>query len=390
MFNPHLTTSLLFFCLFNSACTFEEERKNYFNVNGDIYGLEGELTLNANGSEELIIRSNSDSSSGQKFSLRQRFYSGDTFKVSIAEQPSLQYCRFINNQPPAGEFFSATITNQDFDEININCLNYHHIGSSLESLSADYHHTCLIDNEGAKCLGGDARHTENTNITQITTGLINPRSITSSDTHGCVIDDTGIVCWGREAQASVPPHIVNPREVEAGSWFSCAIDDTGLKCWGWELLTTEIPFDIVNATNLSVGRASACVLDNGKPICRATSKIQIEDVPDILDHVSYMSVYKNTACAIQDHKLYCWGDSASADSYGIKLNNTLSKIRLGYRIYCLANDKTVSCTDQISHELMEDIVKIMPNAKSIELGIKHACATNDEDAICIGNHFAYQ
>jgi hypothetical protein len=388
--NPYLSTSLIFYCLLNTACVLEKEENNSFKVKGDIYELEGDLILSINDNEELIISNNLINNSNQKFSFRQRFNTGNDIQISITKQPDSQYCKFIKDRTNIGISFSDTITDHDFDEIGISCRSYSRISNNPESLSADYFHTCIIDNNGPRCLGEDWKHSSDTNITQIPSGLVNPRKITSSDTHGCVIDDTGVVCWGKDNQTDSIPKLDNPREVKAGSGFSCALDDLGLKCWGWELLATEVPMDIVNAANLSVGRASACVLDNGQPICRATYDALIEIVPDLLDHATYMSTYEETACAIQDNKLYCWGGWVNPDTYGAELNSTLSQFYLGLSTYCLASEKTVACTDQPSHTLMEDMISIMPDAKSIELGIYHICAMNNDDTVCFGNHFANQ
>ena len=384
LINPYTTIIIIFCCLFNSACTLEQEDKNSFNMKGDIYQLEGELTLTADDNEDLILQSNLSTSSQQQFSFRQKFYTGDNVEISITKQPRSQYCRFIRSGIIIGEKISTTITDQDFDEIIIDCQSYSRTNNNPESLSADDFHTCLIDNAGARCLGKDQ------NMTNVTTGLVNPRKITSSDTHGCVIDDSGVVCWGVDSQEVIPSNLSNPKEIKAGSGFSCALDDMGLKCWGWDLLASEVSMNIENATNLSVGRASACVLDNGKPICKANDNPLITNVPDILNHVTSMTLYQSTACAIQDKRLYCWGDWVNPDSYGIELNTSLSQIYLGKNTHCLANEETVACTDQSSHHLMEDMTKVMPNATSIELGIYHICAMNDDDTVCFGSNLAHQ
>lgn len=386
--NPYPAISLIFCCFFNSACTPEKEEKYSFDVKGIIYGLEGELILSANGNEEIIISDDPNNFHIQQFSLRQKFNSGDDIQISIIKQPNSQFCKFIKDNSSIGLKFSDTITDHDFDKVGISCLSYSRISNNPESLSADYFHTCIIDINGPRCIGDDWAYSQDTNITQITTGLINPRKITSSDTHGCVIDDTGIVCWGKEDQITIPSTLTNPREVKAGSGFSCALDDAGLKCWGWEQLSMEASINIENATNLNIGRSSVCLLDNGQPICKAISNPSITNIPDILDHVTYMSVYEKTACAIQDKKLYCWGGWINDDSYGMELTNSLSEVYLGKNTYCLANKSTVSCTDQSSHYLMEDMISIMPNAKSIETGKYHICAMNNDDTVCFGSDFA--
>jgi hypothetical protein len=388
--HPYPAISLIFCCLFNSACTPEKEEKYSFDVKGDIYELKGDLTLSVNDNEELIISNDSNNDHNQQFSFRQRFNSGDEIRVSITKQPELQHCKFVKDRSSIGTNFSDIITDNDFDEIGIDCQSYSRISNNPESLSADYFHTCIIDSNGPRCLGDDWRHSQDTNIIQITTGLVNPRKITSSDTHGCVIDDTGVVCWGQDDQIVIPSTLTNPREVKAGSGFSCALDDAGLKCWGWETLSMAASIYIENATNLNVGQSSVCLLDNGQPVCKATSDQLITNIPDILDHVTYMSIYERTACAIQDKKLYCWGGWVNADSYGIELTNSLSQVYLGNGTYCLANKSTVSCTDQPSHYLMEDMISIMPNAKSIETGIYHICAMNNDDTVCFGSNFANQ
>lgn len=383
---PYLTLLLIFSVLFTGACSFEGDDKDSYKVEGDIYDLQGEVALSINDNEVLVIEGGSNDSTLKRFVFRQELLEGEEFKISIIKQPESQYCQFYGTQIITGESFSGIVENQDFIDINIDCLSYNRISNQPQSLSVGNYHTCFIDSDGAQCMGRDSNYAGNINITQLPMGLSNPKDITSAAYHGCVTDDTGIVCWGEEDKALVPLNLVNPRELQVGEGFSCALDDEGLKCWGgWDLLSTTVPFDIENATNLTVGRASACVLDSGKPICRATSDQGIIYVPDILDHVTYISIYESTACAIQDSKLYCWGDWVNPETFGADLSDDLLHINLGITASCLANKQVVSCTDASMKFSMKDMVNIMPDATNIGIGRYHVCAMNDKDILCFGN-----
>jgi len=388
---PFIALLLLFNFLFISACTFEDDsNEGAYKVRGDLYDLNGELTLSLNGNEELIISNESSEYSLQQFSFRQKLNIGDEVEVSIVNQPASQHCRFYENPNVVGEFFSGVVDDQDFVDINIDCLSYNRVSNGPQSISTGSYHTCIIDNEGARCVGQDGPYAQNVNITQLPTGLSNPKSISSSSSHGCVLDGTEIVCWGKDENTTIPLNLINPREVQVGEGFSCAIDDEGLKCWGWELLSSIVSMDIEDASNLTVGRASACVLDHGKPICRATTDSIITNVPDILDHVTDISIHESTACAIQDKKLYCWGSWVNPEAYGAELSANLSWIQLRWDASCLANESTVTCTDHPIGTLMEAMVNIVPDAKSIGMGIYHVCAMNDDGVTCFGSNFANQ
>jgi hypothetical protein len=385
----YFTLLLILSFFVTSACTFEDnDNEGSYEVQGNLYHLDGKLTLSLNGNEEIIILNDPDNQRSQ-FSFRQKLYAGNDVKISILKQPESQFCQFYENQNLIGESISGVVEDQDFNNMYIDCLSYNRISNNPQSISTGYYHTCIIDNDGAKCMGQDSRYTQGVNITQLPTGLINPINITSSHSHGCVLDDTGIACWGAEENTRIPSNLINPRELQVGGGFSCALDDEGLKCWGWDFLSSIISMDINNASNLTVGRASACILDNGKPICRATSDSLIPSVPDILDHVTDISIHESTACAIQDNKLYCWGSWVNPQVYGVELGADLSWVKLGGDVSCLANEETVACTSHPIGSLMEAMVNIVPDAKSIGMGIYHVCAMNDEAVTCFGSASAY-
>ncbi len=386
---PSLVFLLIFSLLLSSACSLEDDGNDSYKVEGDIYDLQGEVALSINDNEVLVIEDASSENISRRFVFRQTLFDGDKFEISIIKQPESQYCQFYGKQIITGESFSGIIEEQDFIDINIDCLSYNRISNQPQSLSVGDYHTCIIDSDGAQCRGEDSRYVGNVNITQLPIGLSNPTDITSAAYHGCVIDNTGIVCWGDEAKALIPSDLVNPRELQVGEGFSCALDEEGLKCWGWDLLSSAVSFDIENATNLTVGRASACVLDSGKPICRAVGDQSITNVPEILDHVTYISIYESTACAIQDSKLYCWGDWINPETFGADLSDALMHINLGITASCLANKQVVSCTGSPIRFLMEDMVNLMPDAKNVGIGRYHVCAMNDDDTLCFGSNFAY-
>lgn len=386
---PLLSFLLIFSFFFVSACSLEDDDKDNYKVEGDIYDLQGEVALSINDNEVLVISESSSESILQRFVFRQTLLEGDEFIISIVKQPESQYCRFYVGSSTTVEVFSGVIENQNFTDLDIQCLSYNRISNQPQSLSVGNDHTCFIDGDGAKCMGRDSNYAGNVNITQLPIGLSNPKDITSAAYHGCVTDDTGIVCWGKEDKTVVPSNLVNPRELQVGEGFSCALDDEGVKCWGWEALSSALSFEVDNVTNLTVGRASVCVLDNGKPICRALGERAIANIPDILDHVTYIAAYESTVCAIQDKKLYCWGNLFNSNGYGTDLSTELIHINLSFDMNCLANEETVSCTDQPVGSLMEEMVHIMPDAKNIGIGGYHVCAMNDEDILCFGSAFAY-
>lgn len=385
----YLSVVLIFCFLFTGACSFEDDDKDSYKVEGKIYGLQGELALNINDDEVLVIEDESSDAILKRFVFRQELLEGDGIVISIIKQPESQYCRFNVDSNTTDEVFSGVVENQDFIDLSIHCLSYNRISHSPKSISADGFHTCLIDNEGARCFGEDTNYYGKVNITDVTAGITNPVNITSSVSHGCVLDDTGIVCWGEEESTVIPVNIINPRELQVGEGFSCALDDDGVKCWGWDDLSSALSFDVENAKNLTVGRASVCVLDDGKPICRALGKRAITDIPDILDHVTYIAAYESTVCAIQDKKLYCWGGLFNSNGYGTELSADLIHINLSFEMNCLANVETVSCTEDPIGLLMKQMVNLVPDAKSIVTGRYHVCAMNDDDVLCFGSAFAY-
>lgn len=386
----YFTLPLVLVCIFLNGCKFtDENNKNYYHVLGHVTGLNGQITLGLNDNEELVIENEVSSVERKPYQFRQEFYSGEKIGISIIKQPESQFCYLYDNTS-SGQSKSGTITEQDNSEINIYCRTYYQTGNGPQSISADYYHTCLIDNDGARCTGDDAHLLETVNITNIPSNFINPRDITTSGTHGCVIDDTGVVCWGDDDKTVVPSGLMNPREVKVGDDFSCALDDQGVKCWGWESVAIKLSSDITGATNLTVGRENACVLSNGKPVCRSISDDGISSVPLFLNNVDEISIYEKVACAIQDKKLYCWGDLIPEYTSGFQLSDNLSYISLNSFVSCLANEETVACTDQPIGNNMRDLAEAFSNIKKIEIGSHHLCAMGNSHIKCFGSNYSMQ
>lgn len=103
----------------------------------------------------------------------------------------------------------------------------------------EYSHNCVLENSvfytnGYKlaCFKSDNyNHLGRLNWPQ---SLNNPTQISAGLMHTCVLDDNGVKCWGGNAlgQASVPSALLNPVQISAGAFHTCAIDDLGVNCWG--------------------------------------------------------------------------------------------------------------------------------------------------------------
>lgn len=388
----YLTLILILSYLLLSACKFiEDEDENSYRVLGHIEGLNGEVIFDLNGTEELVVSSKNESDAIERlsFQFRQSLHEEDKIDISIIKQPSSQYCFFYGDISLGGNIFGV-VKSQDYSEVYVYCRTYYKNSNSPQSLSASISHTCLIDNDGARCVGDDERYFDSVSITKVPTSLINPKDISTSNTHACAIDDTGVVCWGDDDKTIVPSNLINPRAVKAGDGFSCALDDEGLKCWGSEKVESKLSFDTDDATNLSLGKASACILTDGKPVCRSVFDSEILNVPTLLDNVNEITVYEQSACAIQDKKLYCWGGLIPQNNEGIELSTDFSLITLNVFLSCLANEVTVACTGEPIDSVMADMAGAIWDAKKIEMGSHHLCAMSDEEIMCFGEKYQLQ
>ncbi len=75
------------------------------------------------------------------------------------------------------------------------------------------------------------------------------RSIAAGYFHTCVLDDEGAKCWGRDdyGQTIVPTNLIGVRQIAAGGNHTCAVDDEGVKCWGSNGYgQTSVPTDFKN------------------------------------------------------------------------------------------------------------------------------------------------
>ncbi|MBV1879962.1 MAG: hypothetical protein KUG79_20140 [Pseudomonadales bacterium] len=193
-------------------------------------------------------------------------------------------------------------------------------------ISTKGYHNCALDETGVVCWGLDS------NGENRVPSLIDPMFVDAAHGHTCAIDRTGtgkeVVCWGANyANQTVVPSLTNPRWVSGGQGFGCAIDDNGIICWGGNAHgQTDVPA-LQNPSELSVGIFHACAIDDtgsgGEVVCWGSSTCQnpgeanycadnlgvipFTDVPFDVVNPTQVSAGIWHTCAIHDGGVSCWG-----------------------------------------------------------------------------------
>ena len=106
----------------------------------------------------------------------------------------------------------------------------------------------------------------------------------------CALTDEGVVCWGNDNGVLEVPHLSNPTEVMVGTGYACALENSGEVCWG------------TNPESLfSLETENTCVLANETVSCNGLN-------PPALTNPSRLDSNEDSACAIDDSGVVCWGD----------------------------------------------------------------------------------
>ena len=255
-------------------------------------------------------------------------------------------------------------------------------------VSAGYDHTCILDDSGVVCWGGNNRN--QTDVPE----LINPTQVSAGGINTCALDDSGVVCWGLVySHATGLPDINNPTQISAGgiSYF-CALDDSGVVCWpGSDVAKKNLPH-LINPTQVSAGPASACAIDDTGIICWGNNDYGQLNVPN-LSNPTQVSLGYNHACAIDDLGVTCWRglDESTESGYGNtnvpELNNP-KQVSLGSSHTCAIDDSGVVCWGNNDHGQTD--VPALSNPTQVSSGGHHSCALDDSGLVCWGRNDAGQ
>jgi hypothetical protein len=203
--------------------------------------------------------------------------------------------------------------------------------------------------------------------------------LSSQDGQNCVLDLDGVWCWG-SLSVPVPASLKfkNPRRIAAGNSFTCVIDDEGLKCWG-DSRHYSLPGDLTTASEVSLSSGTGCVIQNKSVRCFG-SDVSTVMTPRGLTNASAIAVSDyESACALNDGSLVCWGDRASVALPDLKNPRELSTSQSEY---CALDDDGVTCWSE--NATSRPLNQKLSHPRGLSGGLSSGCVIDDDDVHCWG------
>jgi hypothetical protein len=381
-------------CLALTACSSNDNETppETFKISGDIFtaNSSGNAIGEIVGGNIVISINNEDYSVNTSkvftpFTFDTELKSGESYTISISEQPESGYCRIDSGEE------QGVIAESDIERVSIKCSFYSRGLPGVTEVSTSEFHTCVILNSQVYCWG-----TNDGGRLDVPAGLVNPRKISTGWFHSCVLDDYGVTCWGddeNESVTTIPTNIQNPIELAVGAFRTCIIDDNGLQCWGSEN-SSNYPKDIKNPNSLVLNIGLACVLDDKKPVCwgsgATTDPLPVRaHVPDSIVSADAIAIGSFHSCALMDGSVSCWGGD---NSYGendvpAELKN-VSALSLGASSSCALTDQGVKCWGASDISNTNDFEEILDTPTRISISGLHGCAIDTQGLVCLGYSYA--
>lgn len=201
-------------------------------------------------------------------------------------------------------------------------------------------HVCVWDDEGVKCWSKNPYAKEFQKAK-----LLNPTQISAKDDQVCARHNKGILCWKHdELNSLIYESNENIKQISAGSSHTCALHDSKIKCLGsyfessHKNMSTKVPA-LNNPTFVASGHETACAIDNNKVVCWGSNEDKILNVPN-LNNPKKITVGRFNACAINNEDITCWGGRDQTNSY---LLNNPTQISLDTNHACAVHDNGVRC-----------------------------------------------
>lgn len=201
------------------------------------------------------------------------------------------------------------------------------IAGEVLMLSAGYIHACALTNLELVCWGGDSVFTHSAKgQADVPDNLGIVSNVSAGGFHTCAISDGVPVCWGSNInnQISVPAIEGSIDFLALGRLRSCAYGDNGLNCWGWNIGYDQSPppINLGNVSKLDIGFfAVTCAIVEGDITCWGEGgesfgwpSFNTNDIPLGIESATDIAVGDAHACAIDDNGVHCWGAGQSGEN----------------------------------------------------------------------------
>jgi hypothetical protein len=300
--------------------------------------------------------------------------------------------------------YSITAEGTEFVEFKPYVQKFNEIFRSAYLVSAGENHTCITDNDGAKCWGGYSLSGDmGDRLNRYLDGrdFKHPVDIASGTRFSCVLDDEGVHCFGEESDvpSTLPDSygtttelytkLYAAKDYVCGTLFNKVTGKQKLNCrstvWGARSLSKEIATD----DNVVLTEEVICVITRkGEQKCldyppNGSSEFPHMSALPALFNPKQVVATKQNACAIHEDGLSCWQDD-SVTPLAIP-NEAQFPIYAGafdQNICTINSDKTVSCFG--ASDRGQTLVPPLKNTSVLSVGAYHACALDDSGLKCWG------
>lgn len=213
------------------------------------------------------------------------------------------------------------------------------------------------------------------------------RDLSVGANHVCALTTAGVKCFGNaeEMTTKVPADLKNVSQLSAGNRFSCGITDKGIRCWGEIPGTTRRdlligPRELKSPRLLSVGFDHACAVGAMDKIKCWGKNEQGEGTPPAgLRNISELSLGMTNSCAIAEGKVVCWGIKNTGS---IQVPENLlhpRKLTSGWWHHCVQTDEGARCW---GHPFKDSLMPEDPTLGSIVSGGMLNCAMSGTGVKC--------
>ena len=168
--------------------------------------------------------------------------------------------------------------------------------------------------------------------------------------------------------------VTSADSISSGRYMNCSIVSNELKCWKGPNFVKAPAF--VNPVQVSVGFESACALGDGAVKCWGSNSDGQTVVPKLKKPRQVSVGYKH-ACALDDEGVKCWGD----ESYYEDMPALVSprKIDAKFGNTCAIDDEGVKCWSRFgSWTLSEDPKSIT----DVKVGNVYGCIKQEDTVTC--------
>lgn len=372
-----------------TACGSSSEDESRYTLTVNLNNtFNGDALISVNNQESLsfstLIEDPDAFSQKNEKTFSYQFKTGEEYSLDITQQPDSQYCTLFSDSGVFG-----------VDDIvaRVTCSNYYRGLSEASEISINYNHACAIENSQVYCWQEDKSVQGGLTLLEVPVGIINPRKISTGYNESCIIDDSGIICWGDNFNTDIPESFSNPTDVKSGFFSTCALDDQGVSCWGTGVVPTYLDrhSDITGKlTSLTVGKDTACLLQDGKPVCWGWNVANFELLG--IEQAQKIQLSQFGGCTLFEGDLNCWKVNRPEYVFDFSHINNIEDFEIapdGFTM-CVTANQVIHCQNFFGLEYKPElnVNHLAHSVTAMSVANDHICAIDAQGVICSSNTYS--